>query len=213
MMRTRLLFFPLLFTLAACQTTMPQGPGAASDFYQRGRTALTLENYSEAIEHFEEAVRLDPRYGEAFYGLGEAYEGSGRDRLALDAYLDAIDVQPSLGKAQASAGRLYFERKEYNAAEAYLKRATTLVPADPNPYYYLGEIYRMQGKCKGSVDMYKKALAIKSNMLEAQEGLRRAQREVCRPRTSRTSTPASRPTYQKTDVFTGGGRALKSDEW
>lgn len=213
MMRKLLLFFPLLFALAACQTTMPQGPGVASDAYQRGRTALTLENYSEAILHFKEAVRLDPRYGEAFYGLGEAYEGSGRDRLALDAYLDAIDVQPSLGKAQAGAGRLYFERKEYTAAEAYLKRATTLVPADPGPYYYLGEIYRMQGKCKGSVDMYKKALAIKSNMLEAQEGLRRAQREVCKSRTSRASTPAPSPTYQKTDVFTGGGRALKSDEW
>jgi tetratricopeptide (TPR) repeat protein len=218
MMRKRLLFLPLIFfTLAACQTTMPQGPGVASDYYQRGQAALAVENYSEAIGHFNEAVRLDPRYGEAFYGLGQAYEATGRDRLALDAYLDAIGVQPSLGKAQAAAGKLYFERKEYSPAEAYLKRATTLVPADPDPYYYLGEIYRMDGKCKASVDMFKKALAIDSNLLNAKDGLRRTQREVCKSRSTGSSTtstrPASRPTYQKTDVFTGGGRALKADEW
>jgi tetratricopeptide (TPR) repeat protein len=213
MMRKFFLLIPLILTLAACQT-MPTGPGAASDYYQRGRSALLADNFSVAIENFKEAVRLDPRYGEAFYGLGEAYEATGRNQLALNAYLDAIAVQPSLGKAQAGAGRLYFEQRDYGPAEAYLKRATDLLPSDPGSFYYLGEIYRKQGKCKSSVSMFKKALAIDPAYLDAKDGLRRTQREVCKSSSGgTTSRPASRPTYQKTDVFTGGGRALKPSEW
>lgn len=213
-MRKLLLLLPMILILAACQT-MPTGPGAASDYYQRGRSALIAENFSAAIENFQEAVRLDPRYGEAFYGLGQAYEATGRKQLALKAYLDAIAVQPSLGKAQAAAGKLYFEQRDYGPAEAYLKRATSLVPADSAPFYYLGEIYRMQGKCQSSVSMFKKALAIDPAFLDAKDGLRRTQREVCKSSSKRkTTTPKpSRPTYEKTDVFTGGGRALKSSEW
>ncbi|WP_200248183.1 tetratricopeptide repeat protein [Lamprobacter modestohalophilus] len=213
-MRKLLLLLPMILALAACQT-VPTGPGAASDYYQRGRSALLGENFSAAIENFQEAVRLDPRYGEAFYGLGQAYEATGRKQLALKAYLDAIAVQPSLGKAQAAAGRLYFEQRDYGPAEAYLNKATTLIPSDPAPFYYLGEIYRMQGKCNSSVSMFKKALALNPAFLDAKDGLRRTQSEVCKSsgtRKTSTRTP-TRPTYQKTDVFTGGGRALKPSEW
>ncbi|MBK1648804.1 tetratricopeptide repeat protein [Rhabdochromatium marinum] len=212
-MRKLIFFIPVMLALTACQQTIPVGPGAASDYYQRGISALAAENFSQAIENFQEAVRLDPRYGEAFYGLGQAYEATGRDQLALNAYLDAIAVQPNLGKAQASAGKLYFERKDYGFAKPYLERATTLVPADPYPYYYLGEIYRMQGKCKLSVYMYKKALAIDPSLLDAKDGLRRTQREVCRSSSSGSRKTSTRPTYQKTDTFTGGGRALKPSDW
>jgi tetratricopeptide (TPR) repeat protein len=210
-MRKLLMMIPLVLGLAACQT-IPEGPGAAADYLQRGRAALTAENYSDAIASFKEAVRLNPRYGEAFYGLGQAYEATGRDRLALDAYLDALSVQPTLGKAQARAGALYFERKDYAAAEAYLKRATDLLPGEKDSFYYLGEIYRMQGQCNASVKMFNKALALDPNFLDAKDGLRRVRSEVCKSG-SRQQAPKQTKRYEKTSDFTGGGKALTPDEW
>jgi hypothetical protein len=59
--------------------------------------------------------------------------------------------------------------------------------------------------------MYKKALALNPGLLDAKEGLRRAQREICggggggggnRP-----------PKVERATEFTGGGRALKPGEW
>lgn len=196
--------------LTGCQT-MPTGGGAAVDNYNAGRAAYDAGDYQNAVAFFLEATRLDPRYGEAFYGLGRAYEAQNMNRQALDAYLNAVSVQPSHGGAHARAGILYFKQREYVPAETHLKRATEFAPSDPLPFYYLGEIYRMQGNCKASVDMYKKALALNPGLLDAKEGLRRAQREICggggggggnRP-----------PKVERATEFTGGGRALKPGEW
>jgi tetratricopeptide (TPR) repeat protein len=210
-MRKLFMLLLLSLTLTGCQT-MPTGDGAAVDNYNRGRAAYDAGDYQSAVSFFLEATRLDPRYGEAFYGLGKSYEAMNMNRQALNAYLDAVSVQPSHGGAHARAGILYFKMREYGPAETHLKRATEYAPADPMPFYYLGEIYRMQGNCKASVDMYKKALALNPGLLDAKEGLRRAQREICgggggggggnRP-----------PKVERATEFTGGGRALKPGEW
>lgn len=210
--------------LIGCQTTpvndSPRMDYSATDYYRSGLSAYSAGNYDQAISDFQQATYLDPRYGDAFYGLGKSYEAIHRDQQALDAYLSAIRVQPSHGKAHAKAGILYFKQRKYDPAESHLKKAIGYEPAEPMAFYYLGEIYRMQGKCKSSVDMYKKALAISPSLLDAKDGLRRAQREICgggtRTKTSTSSrTPVSKPkpTYEKVSDFTGGGKALTPDQW
>ncbi|KAA6184095.1 tetratricopeptide repeat protein [Thiohalocapsa marina] len=210
-MRIRLLLIALFagLVLAGCQT-MPAGGGTATDYYERGRSAYTAGNYSQAIAEFQQATRLDPRFADAYFGLGQAYEATNQDRQALSAYLSAIRIQPSHGEAQARAGIIYFRQRQYGPAETHLLRATTHAPADPLPFYYLGEIYRMQGKCQPSVKMFRKALALDPNLLDAKDGLRRAQREICGG-SGASSKP--KPKYEKASEFTGGGRALTPDEW
>jgi tetratricopeptide (TPR) repeat protein len=212
--------------LIGCQTTPVNDNSAtdynATDYYRSGMSAYSAGNYDQAISDFQQATYLDPRYGDAFYGLGKAYEAIHRDQQALEAYLSAVRAQPSHGEAHSKAGILYFKQRKYDPAETHLKRAISYAPADPMSFYYLGEIYRMQGKCKSSVDMYKKALAISPNLLDAKDGLRRAQREVCGGSTrtntststsSRTPVRKPKPTYEKVSDFTGGGKALTPDQW
>jgi tetratricopeptide (TPR) repeat protein len=148
------------------------------------------------------------------YDLGRCYEDSNRDQLALDTYLDALNVR-AMGKAYARAGILYFERREYGLAESYLQKAIGyfLPPSeDALAHYYLGEIYRMQSKCDSSVKMYKKALALDPNLLDAQDGLNRARREICR-RSGGNRSGGGGVTPPPASPYTGGGKALKPGEW
>jgi len=80
--------------------------------------------------------------------------------------------------------------------------------------YEAGERYRMQ-KCKESVAMYREALSLNPGLLEASEGLRRAQREICRSGVSSSSSGGGKrpPPVEKTTEFMGGGRALRPGEW
>ena len=72
----------------------------------------------------------------------------------------------------------------------------------------------MQGKCKESVAMYREALSLNPGLLEASEGLRRAQREICRSGVSSSGGGGKRPPpVEKTTEFMGGGRALRPEEW
>ncbi|MCC7279755.1 MAG: tetratricopeptide repeat protein, partial [Chromatiaceae bacterium] len=66
----RRLFVMLLMSLVlvGCQT-IPQGGGTATDFYNQGRAAYDVGDYNGALMNFQEAVRLDPRFGDAYYGL------------------------------------------------------------------------------------------------------------------------------------------------
>ena len=81
--------------------------------------------------------------------------------------------------------------------------------------YEAGERYRLQGKCKESLAMYREALVINPGLLEAQDGLRRAQREICRSGVSSSSSGGGKrpPPVEKTTEFMGGGRALRPGEW
>ena len=46
--------------------------------YAEGNAALEKKQYSEAILAYRNAIKIDPRYGEARYKLAEAYTGFGR---------------------------------------------------------------------------------------------------------------------------------------
>jgi hypothetical protein len=76
--------------------------------------------------------------------------------------------------------------------------------------YQAGERYRLQGNCKESLAMYREALVQNPGLLEASEGLRRAQREICHSTSGGSKRP---PTVERATDFTGGGRALKPGEW
>lgn len=175
----------------------------------------TMETRPNQCQALENTVNGNPRDAESIYELGRCYEDINRDQLALETYLNALNIRPT-GKAYARAGILYFEQREYGLAESYLQKAVgyfLLPPDDALAHYYLGEIYRMQSKCTSSVNMYKKALALDPNLLDAQDGLNRAQREICRRSGGSSKQEVQPPPPPPVSTSTGGGRALKPGEW
>ena len=47
------------------------------------------QNYSQAIHHYQRALRINPDYQEAWIGMGDVYFKQGQFPLSLDAYLNA----------------------------------------------------------------------------------------------------------------------------
>jgi tetratricopeptide (TPR) repeat protein len=61
----------------------------ARDLFKAGMQALLSERYDEAEQHFRGAVKLDPLFDAAFYGLGQVYMATKRYERALRAYQDS----------------------------------------------------------------------------------------------------------------------------
>src|SRR6266853_1937460 len=106
------------------------GDPSAYDQFFRGRGYLLdyhkHENIDSAISAFNRALTLDPRYAEAYAGLGKAYwvgyeEGQGRRewmekaRAACD---QAVTISPNLADGYACLGSVYRGRGEYEKAVA-----------------------------------------------------------------------------------------------
>lgn len=79
---------------------------------------------------------------------------TGDARSALGRFMDQAD---SNGYVAMADGRVLDQEKKYGDAEARLRKATELVPNDPAPFAYLGELYRHQRRDGDADNAYRKA--------------------------------------------------------
>jgi len=78
-------------TAAAQENIEPQMPSASdtekvADSFALGNLFMEQGRYTEAIAAYEAAVKIDPTFADAWNKLAVAYQNSGQDQKALEAY-------------------------------------------------------------------------------------------------------------------------------
>jgi serine/threonine protein kinase/tetratricopeptide (TPR) repeat protein len=143
--------------------------------YLRGRyfwNRRTPEGHQKAIEEFEQATRIDPRYALAYAGLADAYVllGSNPNRLlsrgqamtrARAAALHAIELDGDLAEAHTSLAfiRMHYDWK-WADAETEFQRAIALNPSYATAYQWHAINLLVTGHPEDAVKELKKAQAL-----------------------------------------------------
>ncbi|RKX69761.1 hypothetical protein DRP53_07205 [candidate division WOR-3 bacterium] len=65
-----------------------------------GQSYLLNRQYSEAINKFKEALKINPRDPELYYHLGLAYEGAGEFEEAKKMYLNVLELDKNNDAAE-----------------------------------------------------------------------------------------------------------------
>ena len=126
----------------------------ARDQLNKGVEAYKNSHYEQAIDHFQQAVQLDPKLINARMYLATAFVSQyipgvdSPDNLrtaqqAIDEYTRVIDANPSRDqKVNAAKGiaYLYLNEKRWDDAKKYYRMASDLDPNDPEPHYSVGVI-------------------------------------------------------------------------
>ena len=141
----------------------------ARDQLNKGVEAYKNNHYEQAIDHFQQAVKLDPSLINARMYLATAFVSQyipGVDspdnldtaKQAIEQYSTVIDANPARDqKVNAAKGiaYLYLNMKKWDDAKKYYRMASDLDPNDPEPYYSVGVIDwtacyqpRMEGRAK-----------------------------------------------------------------
>ena len=76
---------------------------AVTQHFRSGMRALLGEQYDTAEQEFRAAVKGDPLYDAAFYGLGQVYMATKRFDLAVKAYISARDAFKTATAAESLA--------------------------------------------------------------------------------------------------------------
>jgi tetratricopeptide (TPR) repeat protein len=104
---------------------------------------LISSDREKAAEAYNKAVRLRPKYAEAFIGLARVYSETGEIEKAEKAVRDARRARPGYAEASAVEGRIYKDQGNDEKAIAAFKRAITEGKGfQPEAYTGLGLLYK-----------------------------------------------------------------------
>ena len=153
----------------------PNGNLAAYNAWQQGRFYSARNNEPDlrtAIEHYREAVRLDPGYAAAWAGLGSAQATLGGNYLSgaeisamyaqAQASIDtALRLNPALPQAHMTQALLMTNRDfDWRGAQAQRRRALELAPNDPRILSNYARGSASLGQLDAAIDMTEQALKL-----------------------------------------------------
>jgi serine/threonine protein kinase/tetratricopeptide (TPR) repeat protein len=143
----------------------------AFDCYLRARAFLyrfTKHSMHFAVQLFQKAIELDPRYAGAYAGLGESYaqlyQQFERNEIwldkAIESSLKALMYDSTLSEAYAALALAYYNKRQFDEAVAASQKAIELEPGNFLGYWILGRIYHGTDRDREAVDLFKKVVAL-----------------------------------------------------
>ncbi len=125
----------------------------------------------EAIDQYEQALRLKPDYAEAHENLGVALEKTGKLQEAIGHYEQAVLIRPEYPEAHYNLG-VALERvgRATEAIDQY-EQALRLTPTFTEARYNLAVALQRAGRAPEAVGQYEQLLRLKPDYAEAHNNL------------------------------------------
>lgn len=114
------------------------------------------------IPLLNEAVKLDPDYSRAYYGLGHAYMAKGDPNSAMENFSLAIEHDPRNFDALKFRGDILLKTGDWDGALADYDRAR-LITADSGVYFGRGVALSKKGRYSEAEEAYNVALELDPN--------------------------------------------------
>ena len=135
--------------------------------YNLGVALAKRGNLDEAIEHFHQAVRIDPEHAKAHINLGIALKMQGKLAEAIEHYQRALRIKPDYVKAHKNMGTaLQAQGNLVEAVERY-RQALQIEPDHTEILNKLGNALRALGQLSEALKHFQRVLQIDPNNARA----------------------------------------------
>ncbi|MDE3179146.1 MAG: tetratricopeptide repeat protein [Acidobacteriota bacterium] len=121
----------------------------ARDQLNKGVLSYRNAQYAQAVDHFQQAVTLDPSLVNARLYLATALAmqyvpgGATPENLkvageAIKAYENVLQVDPTNTNAIGSIAQIYYNMRDFDKAKQFQQQLMKAEPNNPDPYYWIG---------------------------------------------------------------------------
>src|SRR5437588_1478334 len=139
------------------RTTIAKNPSCWMAYNNLGVVQFEKGNIDDAIDKYEQSLRLYPEYPEAHYNLGSALLQKGYADEAIQQCEEALKIQPNEPDAHIVLGNAFMSKQDVDQAISQYEQALTLRPEDSNAHYNLGTAFQAKGETERAAAEYKKA--------------------------------------------------------
>jgi len=124
----------------------------------RGAAYESKGQLDRAIADYSMAIKLNPRFADAYNYRGAAYESKGQLNPAIADFTEAIELNPEFANAYNNRGSTYRAKGQYDQAIADYTMAIKLNPKFSQAYRTRGSTYRAKGQYDQAIADYNKVI-------------------------------------------------------
>lgn len=128
-----------------------------------GRAYRDAGDMPAAIREFEIAIKIDTRAPHAHYFLGLAHLAANEwvaTPEVKEEFKNELKYYPRDYLANYMLGFVYSAERNYEESEKYLKKASTINPASPEPWMYMGLNANSQKEAARAEECFRKAIEL-----------------------------------------------------
>jgi tetratricopeptide (TPR) repeat protein len=162
----------------------PQAGKAESQSAFREGMALAKEGRIEAaIGALQNALRLDPDFLEAHFGLGVllARQGRAHYAAAMNEFVEVVRLNPNDADAHINLSNLLEQEEDYAASAGEMSKAISLTAPRGDLYLMLGRKQQGAGQYSEAIESYRQALKLTPGSAEAHYGIGLGLRAMRKP--------------------------------
>ena len=130
------------------------------DFYGSGK-------YAAAIAAYDRAIKLNPRYTDAYSNRGVAYDAMNQPERAVMDYSKAVQLNPSATACYVNRGLAYTDLARFNDAIADWNVVLKRNPRNSDAYYRRAFCYQSLGSLDKALADYEKACKLNPRLAKA----------------------------------------------
>jgi TolB-like protein/Tfp pilus assembly protein PilF len=144
----------------ACHRGLTQDAGAGEVFTALGNLYRLSGQPEEAATKYEQAIALNSRNVDAYFGLAETYTQRNDNDNAEMTYQRAIDMQPGYWRGHLMMGRFLYYAGRFPEALEFFNRVVSLVPDNATGHLNLGSSYYLLGDFANAAEAWRRSIEL-----------------------------------------------------
>jgi len=125
------------------------------------------DNLKKAVIYCKTALTSDRQNKLAYVTLGDIYQTRNNRELAVNNYLEALNIDPDDASLYYRVAVLHYEMGEMEKAGVYFNKALALKKELPSAYLYLGRIQKKKGALEQALNYFKQAIVYDKSFYSA----------------------------------------------
>jgi Flp pilus assembly protein TadD len=135
-------------------------PQAWPVHYNLGFALVKKNRLPEAIDQFEQAIRINPDLAEGHTNMGAALRESGHLAEAMDQFEQALKIKPNLVEAHRDLGEALMQTGQVPEAMEQFRQVLQIEPDDAQAHFELGLALGQSGRTAEALEQFQMVVQI-----------------------------------------------------